>query len=133
MYHKFLLISLGMYAVVFFFFLIFYFSLCVSMLVFLWQLDEKGAVVKNGGLSVNVSLSAEHTEAQHVLHSFTASSLQPGDYAHQQACTSFSVHGSVPVFHSMFLSVASLNFPRLRNAISCSLERLFFIFKNDFF
>ncbi|XP_060735598.1 protein TALPID3 isoform X3 [Tachysurus vachellii] len=46
---------------------------------------EKGAVPKNGGLSVNVSLSAEHTEPPHALHSFTASTLQPGDYAHQQA------------------------------------------------
>lgn len=102
----------------FFFFKLINFFLCVSMLVFLWQLGEKGAVAKNGGLSVNVSLSAKHTEAPHVLHSFTASSLQPGDYAHQQACTSFSVHGPVPVFHYMFLSVASLNCPRLRNAIT---------------
>ncbi|XP_058254990.1 protein TALPID3 isoform X3 [Hemibagrus wyckioides] len=46
---------------------------------------EKGAVAKNGGLSVNVSLSAEHTESPHALHSFTASTLQPGGYAHQQA------------------------------------------------
>lgn len=75
------------------------FSLCVSMLAFLWKLGEKGAVAKNGGVSVNISLSAEHTESPHVLHSFTASSLQPGDYTPQQACTSFSVHGPGPDFH----------------------------------
>ncbi|GAA6109405.1 protein TALPID3 isoform X1 [Tachysurus ichikawai] len=78
------------------------------------QTGEKGAVSKNGGLSVNVSLSAEHTEPPHALHSFTASTLQPGDYAHQQACTSFSVPGPVPDFQYMFLSVTSLNGPRLR-------------------
>ncbi|XP_053488117.1 protein TALPID3 isoform X2 [Ictalurus furcatus] len=49
------------------------------------HIGEKGAVAKNGGVSVNISLSAEHTESPHVLHSFTASSLQPGDYTPQQA------------------------------------------------
>lgn len=88
------------------------------MLVFLWKLGEKGAAAENGGLSVNVSLSAEHTEPSHVLHSFTASSLQPGDYANQQACTSFSVHGPVPDFHYIFLSVASFHFPRLGSAMA---------------
>lgn len=78
---------------------------CVSVLAFLWKLGEKGAVAKNGGLSVNVSLSAERTESPHALHSFTASTLQPGGYAHQQACTSFSVPGPVPHFQYMFLSV----------------------------
>lgn len=103
---KFLLISFGMYAAGGFI----NFSLCVSVLVFLWKLGEKGAVAKNGGLSVNVSLSAEHTKPPHVLQSFTASSLQPGDYAHQQACTPFPVHGHVPDFHDMILSVVSLRF-----------------------
>ncbi|KAI5618986.1 protein TALPID3 [Silurus asotus] len=46
---------------------------------------EKGAIGMNGGLPANDSLSAEHTEAPHVFHSFTAPSLQPGDYSHQQA------------------------------------------------
>ncbi|KAF5909662.1 protein TALPID3 isoform X6, partial [Clarias magur] len=45
---------------------------------------EKGAVAKNGGLSVNVSLSAEHTDSSHVLHSFNASSLQSGDSTPKQ-------------------------------------------------
>lgn len=77
------------------------------MLVFLWKLGETDAVAKDGELSVNVSLSAEHTEPPHGLHSFTASSFQPGEYAHQQACTSFSLHGHVPDFHYVILSVSS--------------------------
>lgn len=112
---KFLLISFGMYAVVLFFF---YFSLCVSMLVFLWKLGEKGAVAKNGGLSVNVSLSPVHTEPPHGLHSFTASSRQEGDFAHQEACTLFSVHVHVPCFSLHSLSVDSLNCFRHRSAIT---------------
>lgn len=83
--HKFLLISVGMYAVGF----LNDFSLCVSMLPFLWKQGEKGAVAKNGGLYVNVSLSAEHTDSSHVLHSVTASSLQSGDSTPNQACTFF--------------------------------------------
>lgn len=86
------------------------FSLCVSLLVFLWKLGKKGAVAKNGGLSVNVSLSAKHTKPPHTLHSFTASSLQLEDYAHQQACTSFSVYGTLPDFHSKYLFAARSNY-----------------------
>ncbi|XP_060790397.1 protein TALPID3 isoform X2 [Neoarius graeffei] len=69
------------------------------------QIQHTGAVVKNGGLSVNVSLSAEHTEAQHVLHSFTASSLQPGDYAHQQAAeTPPLLHRPTPILVQQYKS-----------------------------
>ncbi|XP_053093378.1 protein TALPID3 isoform X3 [Pangasianodon hypophthalmus] len=66
---------------------------------------EKGAVAKNGGLSVNVSLSAEHTESPHVLHSFTASSLQPGVYTHQQAAeTRPLVHRPTPILVKQYKS-----------------------------
>ncbi|XP_017555335.1 protein TALPID3 isoform X2 [Pygocentrus nattereri] len=46
---------------------------------------ERGAVAEDSGLSVNFRPSEEHTVTPHVLHSFAASSLQPGDSAHQQA------------------------------------------------
>ncbi|XP_036449445.1 protein TALPID3 isoform X2 [Colossoma macropomum] len=62
---------------------------------------ERGAVAEDSGLSVNFRPSEEHTETLHVLHSFAASSLQPGDSAHQQAAetaeTPQMVHRPAPI------------------------------------
>ncbi|KAF4084150.1 hypothetical protein AMELA_G00125360 [Ameiurus melas] len=69
------------------------------------HIGEKGAVAKNGGLSVNISLSAEHTESPHVHHSFTASSLQPGDYTSQQAVEARPlVHRPTPILVKQYKS-----------------------------
>ncbi|KAL7873156.1 hypothetical protein AOLI_G00122270 [Acnodon oligacanthus] len=46
---------------------------------------ERGAVAEESGLSVNFRKSEEHTMTQNILHSFAASSLQPGESALQQA------------------------------------------------